>query len=145
MNGIIRPILAVEDEESDQMILELAFQRAKVSCPLVVVEDGQEAVDYLDGKGRYADRAAHPLPALIVLDLKMPRMSGFDVLAWLAKRPEFKEIPAVVLSSSSSELDINKARQLGAREYFVKPHNMEELVKIVRRMEAHWLPVASSA
>jgi CheY-like chemotaxis protein len=126
----LRPILAAEDEESDRMILKLAFQGAKLPRPLVIVRDGQEAVDYLGGKGRFADRSAHPLPALVVLDLKMPRMNGFDVLAWLANQPEFKELPAVVLSSSSDESDIRKARQVGAREYFVKPHNLEELIKI---------------
>jgi CheY-like chemotaxis protein len=137
-----RPILAAEDEESDRIILELAFERAKLPRPLVIVRDGQEAVDYLSGKGRFVDRFAHPLPALVVLDLKMPRMSGFDVLAWLAKQPEFSEIPAVVLSSSADESDIGKARQLGAREYFVKPHSLDELIKIAQQMQAHCLSAA---
>src|SRR6185436_8485420 len=109
MSEKLRPILAAEDEESDRMILEMAFRRAKLPCPLVLVRDGQEAVDYLGGMGPYADRAAHPLPALIVLDLKMPRMNGFDVLRWLAEQPRFKEIPAVVLSSSADDIDMNKA------------------------------------
>lgn len=126
------------------MILEMAFQRAKLLCPLVLVCDGLEAVDYLSGKGQYADRSAHPLPALIVLDLKMPRMNGFDVLAWLAQQPDFKQIPAVVLSSSANELDINKARQLGAREYFVKPHSLDELIKIAHQMQALWLSCATT-
>jgi CheY-like chemotaxis protein len=113
---------------------------------LVLVRDGQEAVDYLSGKGQYADRAAHPLPALVVLDLKMPRMNGFDVLGWLAEQPDFKEIPAVVLSSSADELDMKKARQLGAREYFVKPHSLDELIKIAHQMQARWLsPAATDA
>src|SRR6476661_6902504 len=107
MSEKLRPILAAEDEESDRIILELGFQRAKLPHPLVIVRDGQEAVDYLGGKGPYADRSAHPLPALLVLDLKMPRMNGFDVLTWLGERPQFKEIPAVMLSSSGNELDMN--------------------------------------
>src|SRR5687767_1760389 len=111
MSEKVRPILAAEDEESDRMILDLAFQRAKLQHPLVIVRDGQEAVDYLSGKGRYAGQSAHPMPALLVLDLKMPRMNGFDVLAWLAEQPEFKQMPAVVLSSSGDELDMTKARQ----------------------------------
>ena len=139
-----RPILAAEDEESDRMILEMAFQRAKLQCPLLLVRDGQEAVDYLSGKGRYADRAAHPLPALVLLDLKMPRMNGFDVLGWLAEQPDFKKIPAVVLSSSADEIDMNKARQLGAREYFVKPHSLDELIKIAHQMQARWLGAAAT-
>ena len=139
MSEEIRPILAAEDDGSDRMILEMAFQRAKLPFPLIVVCDGQEAVDYLSGKGRYADRSAHPLPALIVLDLKMPRMNGFDVLAWLAEQQNFKDIPAVVLSSSADELDIHKARQLGAREYFVKPHVLGDLIEIAQLMQTRWL------
>jgi CheY-like chemotaxis protein len=142
MSEMVRPILAAEDEESDRIILKVAFQRAQLPHPLVLVRDGQEAVDYLSGTGRYADRSAHPLPALLVLDLKMPRMNGFDVLGWLAKQPEFKQLPVVVLSSSGDELDIHKARQLGAREYFVKPHHLDELIKIAHQMQARWLTVA---
>src|SRR5688572_7424269 len=108
-----RPILAAEDQESDRIILDLAFERAKLTHPLVIVRDGQEAVDYLSGKGRYADRTAHPLPVLLVLDLKMPRMNGLDVLAWLAGQPQLKHLPAVMLSSSGDDADVNKARQLG--------------------------------
>jgi CheY-like chemotaxis protein len=144
MTEKLRPILAAEDEESDRIILELAFQRAQLPHPLVIVRDGQEAVDYLSGEGRYADRSAHPLPALLVLDLKMPRMDGFDVLAWLTEQPEFKQIPAVVLSSSADELDMNKARQLGVREYFVKPHRLDELVRIAHEMQVRWLTVAAT-
>lgn len=139
MSEEIRPILVAEDEESDRMILELAVERAKLRCPVMLVRDGQEAVEYLIGAGRFADRIHYPLPALIVLDLKMPRMNGFDVLAWLAKQPEFKAIPAVMLSSSAAELDISKARELGAREYFVKPHVLADLIKIVQLMQTQWL------
>jgi CheY-like chemotaxis protein len=143
MSEKLRPILAAEDEESDRMILELAFQRAKLPHPLVIVRDGQEAVDYLCGRGIYADRSAHPLPALLVFDLKMPRMSGFDVLAWVAMQPAFKEIPAVVLSSSADESDMKKARQMGAREYFVKPHSLDELMKITHQMQSRWLSLTT--
>jgi len=138
MSANAGPILAVEDEESDRIILRLAFERAKLPGPLVIVRDGQEVVDYLSGKGPYEDRVAHPLPALIILDLKMPRMNGFDLLGWLAKQPDFKEIPAVVLSSSGDELDRNKARELGARDYFVKPHSLAELIKIAQQMQTRW-------
>jgi CheY-like chemotaxis protein len=139
MNRGFRPVLSAEDEESDAIILRLACRKAKLPHPLVIVRDGQEAVNYLAGTGRYAERALHPLPALILLDLKMPRMDGFDVLAWLAARPEFKNLPAVVLSSSSDESDIKKARRLGARDYFIKPHVLNDLVAIVRELEECWL------
>jgi CheY-like chemotaxis protein len=141
MTPDLAPILAVEDEESDAIILRLAFQKAQILRRLVVVRDGQEAVDYLRGTGVYADRALHPLPALIVLDLKLPRMNGFDVLAWLAEQSNLKEIPTVVLSSSSDPSDIEKARLLGAREYFVKPHSFEDLKSVVQQVQARWLNV----
>jgi CheY-like chemotaxis protein len=143
MSENLRPILVAEDEESDRMILKLAFQRANLSHQLIILRDGQEAVDYLCGNGRFADRAAHPLPALVVLDLKMPRMNGFDVLAWLVQQPNLKQIPAVVLSSSADELDMKKALAFGAREYFVKPHTLDDLIKIAHQMKARWLTIAS--
>jgi CheY-like chemotaxis protein len=144
MSEQLRPILAAEDEESDRLILELAFERAQLAHPLVIVPDGQVMVEYLSGEGRYADRSAHPIPALLVLDLKMPGMSGFDVLAWLAERSEFKKIPVAVLSSSADESDMKEARQLGAREYFVKPHSLGDLVKIAQEMQARWLTTTAT-
>src|SRR5258706_9347997 len=92
----IAPILVAEDEETDAMLLRWAFEKAGVPNPLVVARDGQEAVDYLEGKGDYADRVRHPLPCLLVLDLKMPRMSGFDVLVWVSDRPQFRDLPRMV-------------------------------------------------
>ena len=145
MSKQLRPILVAEDEESDRMILELAFQKAKLPRPLVLVHDGQQLIDYIGGTGPYADRSAHPLPALVVLDVKMPGMNGLDVLAWLATQPQFKEIPAVALSSSADESDMEKARQLGAREYFVKPHSLHALIDIAHQMHTRWLNGDSTA
>jgi CheY-like chemotaxis protein len=145
MSASDRPILVAEDEESDSFMLQLACQKAGLTRPLVMVGDGGEAMDYLSGRGRFFDRAAHPLPALVVLDLKMPRMSGFDVLGWLADQPTFKELPVVVLSSSSDVSDIKKAQALGAREYFIKPHRLEDLVNIARRIELRSFGVAQLA
>ena len=133
------PVLAAEDEETDAFILRLAFQRAGLPNPLVVVSDGEEAVAYLRGTPPYDDRAACPLPALLLLDLKMPRMSGFDVLAWLQGEPQFKDLPAVILSSSSDESDINKAYDMGARDYLIKPHAISELLQLVQQLRARWL------
>src|SRR5262245_17306717 len=140
MSAIARPILAAEDEETDRLFLRLAFQKAKLPRPLVTVNDGRECVDYLIGSGSFAERELHPLPVLLLLDLKMPYMNGFDVLKWLATRPEFKDLPAVVLSSSPADADIQKAHQLGARDYLVKPHSIEELVKILQQLRERWLP-----
>jgi CheY-like chemotaxis protein len=136
---VIRPILAVEDEETDRFILNLAFEKAQLPHPLVTVRDGEECVDYLTGAGSFANRALHPLPALLLLDLKMPRMHGFEVLEWLTTRPEFKDLPVVALSSSSDGSDSQQARQLGARDYIVKPHSLDDLVKILQQLHERWL------
>src|SRR5690349_9391672 len=100
MSIAMRPILAAENEETDRFILNLAFDRAKLPHPLVMVGDGSQCVDYLSGTGTFADRALHPLPVLLLLDLKMPHMHGFEVLEWLASQPQFKDLPVLVLSSS---------------------------------------------
>src|SRR6185436_11022245 len=97
----LAPVLVAEDEETDAMLLRWAFEKAGVAQPLVVARDGKEAVDYLEGEGDCADRVRHPFPCLLILDLKMPRMDGFDVLAWLGERPRFNHLPPIVLSSSA--------------------------------------------
>ena len=138
------PILVAEDEENDALILRLAFNRAQLAMPLVIVTDGQEVVDYLMDSGSSPDRAGRPLPALLLLDLKMPRMTGFDVLKWLSTRSEFKDVPVVILSSSSDDSDRNRASEAGARDYFVKPHKLSELVEIVRALHARYIAEAPS-
>jgi len=132
-------ILVAEDEASDVEILRLALKQAGLSNPLAVTSDGQEAISYLKGEGPFNDRCKHPLPELLILDLKMPRLTGFDVLAWLRNHPEFQSLPAVVLSSSSHEQDMAKARALGAREYHVKPTSLHELATIIQQLADRWL------
>jgi CheY-like chemotaxis protein len=139
MSASLVLILAAEDEESDAFILRLAFEKAQVPNPLTIVKDGQEVVNYLTGAPPYGDRAAHPLPGLITLDLKMPRMNGFDVLTWLGGHAEFKDVPAVVISSSSDAADIAKARNLGACDYFVKPLRLVNFVELARTLQQRWL------
>ncbi len=123
MNPTVPPILIADDEATDRMIWELALERAALPNPAIIVRDGQEAVDYLAG---------HALPWMLLLDLKMPRMDGFDVLVWLAARKDFRKLPVFVFSSSSDDNDIEMARQLGAWEYFVKPHQLSDLVQIIK-------------
>jgi CheY-like chemotaxis protein len=137
--NLMRPVLAAEDDEGDGMLLRLAFKRAGISHPLIVVRDGQEAIDYLNGQPPYDDRVAYPLPALFLLDLKMPRLNGFDVLTWWATRPEFSNLPVVVLSSSSHETDIDNARKMGAREFIIKPHGFTQLTKLLQELSGRWL------
>jgi CheY-like chemotaxis protein len=137
-------VLCAEDEESDAIILQRAFSKAHLSNPLVIVKDGQAVVDYLSGSAPYNNRSEHPLPALVLLDLKMPRKTGFDVLGWIGTRSELQGIPVVVLSSSSSDADIRKARAMGARDYLVKPNDLGQYVKIVQGLHARWLTSVSS-
>ncbi len=129
------PILLAEDDENDVFLLQHAFESAGVSSPLMVVRNGQEAIWYLAGERIYADRTAYPWPHLLLLDLKMPLMDGFDVLTWVQKRRP-KNLLVVVLSSSRHEADIRRALDLGAHAYWVKPHDFNQLIASVRELHA---------
>jgi CheY-like chemotaxis protein len=133
------PILLAEDDENDIFLMGRAFDRAGIPNPLFVVHNGQEAVDYLSGKGQYADREKHPLPGLLLLDLKMPWMDGFDVLKWLRQQKQFDTLPVVVLTSSKLQADIDKSRDFGVYDYRVKPHAFEDLVRLLDDVRACWL------
>src|SRR6478736_75172 len=123
-----RTILVADDDQNDVFFLRRAFQKSGFAHLVMHVMDGQEAIDYLRGESDYSDRSRFPLPSLLLLDLKMPKVDGFDVLTWLKGRSELKEIPVVVLSSSSREDDIQRARSLGANDYLVKPSDFEQLL-----------------
>jgi CheY-like chemotaxis protein len=129
-------VLAAEDEESDAVLLQLAFSRAGLSNLLVIVRDGQEVIEYLGKCLAFAGGGSDPLPSLLLLDLKMPRMTGFDVLAWLGDKPQFKDLPVVVLSSSSHESDIRRAREMGAWDYHIKPHGLHQFVQLIQQLTA---------
>jgi len=103
------------------------------------VRDGQEVLDYLEGQGQFADRTRHPLPQLLLLDLNMPRLDGFDVLAWVREQPGLNNVLIVIFSSSDEPRDINRAYGLGASSYLVKPHSMAELTALVGRFKKYWL------
>lgn len=134
-------ILLVEDQWNDVVLMGLALESAGVRNPMIVVYDGAEAITYLSGAGQYSNRANYPFPALILLDLKMPKIDGFGVLEWLQARPEFDDVAVVVQSSSNLDSDIARARALGADDYLVKPNDHEELVKMVRILCERWLDV----
>ncbi len=125
----IDTILAVEDDPGDVFMLERAVKRAGIANPLVVVRDGEAAVEYLAGNGIYADREKYPLPTVMLLDLKLPRRSGLEVLAWLRDQPGLKRLRVVVLTSSRESPDVNRAYELGVSSYLVKPVDMASLVE----------------
>jgi CheY-like chemotaxis protein len=132
-------ILYAEDEEDDVFFLKRAFQMSGSAHTLKAVPDGEQALDYLAGKGSFADRTRHPLPALILLDINIPKISGFEVLEWLRQQPRLKSMPAVILTSSSRTEDRDKARLLGADDYLLKPSDPQKLVDIVKSLLERWL------
>jgi CheY-like chemotaxis protein len=134
-----RTILQVEDDEDDVLFLQIAMQEAKVTHPLKVALDGREAIAYLNGDGKFANRRKHPVPGLILLDLKLPCVSGLRVLEWIRERAQFIDTPVLVLSTSAQEVDVNAAYGLGANGYLVKPASIRDLVKIVRLVKKYWL------
>lgn len=142
-------VLIAEDDPSDIFLLKRAFALAQVPATLHFVRDGQEAIDYLEGDAGYKDRSAHPLPDLLLLDLKMPKLNGFDVLHWLRRQPGLKRLLVTVLTSSDQPDDINRAYDLGANSYLLKPHNSSDLSDLVAQVKRYWLdlnqqPVALS-
>jgi CheY-like chemotaxis protein len=138
-DGTIETILLVEDNEDDVTLLRRAFQRAAVANPLHAVGDGEAARQYLAGEGAYVDRRQHPLPALMLLDLKLPRRSGFEVLAWLRTHPGLKRLVTVILTSSPQTADIARAYDLGANSYLVKPGTPSDLFAMVHTLHLYWL------
>src|SRR5882762_8837912 len=113
-------ILLVEDDEADIFLLRRAFRNARIANPLIEVRDGQAAIQYLSGVGAYADRARYPIPFLVLLDLRLPKLSGFEVLEWIRDQPELAELIVVVWTASAQVPEVAKAQELGANAYLVK-------------------------
>jgi CheY-like chemotaxis protein len=133
------PILLGEDDENDMFLLRRAFDAAAVQNPLYVARDGQEVIDWLAGVDGFSNRAEHPVPCLLILDLKMPRKSGMDVLEWRRRQPILNCLPVVVFSSSAHPYDIEKAYRLGANAFVVKPSSNAERAQFVQNLKGFWL------
>ena len=134
-----RWVLLAEDDSNDVLLLQLAFREAGLRNPICVVNDGQEAIDYLSGEGKFADRNQYPFPALLILDLKMPRKTGFDVLDWTRGQEKFKCLPVIILTASSQEEDIKRAYVMGANSYLVKPVSIHSLTEMIKLVDSYWL------
>jgi len=132
-------ILFVDDDPNDMLLVQRALSKAGLSYPLIHKRDGEEAIDYLSGKPPYSDRTKHPLPTLILLDIKMPKMNGFDVLGWLQRQPALVKIPVVILTASVRVEDRSEAEKLGAVGYRTKPVDFGQLVDMIRDVDARWL------
>ena len=139
MNSLDHTSLLVEDNPDDVLLMKRAFSKAGLANPLQVVEDGALAVAYLAGEGPYADRTVHPLPVLVLLDLKLPRKSGLEVLQWVRQQPGLKRLRVVILTSSNQRADINQAHELGANSYLVKPGTFDSLVEMVKKLDLYWM------
>jgi len=132
-------VLLVEDDLNDIFLVKRAFKMARIQNPLQVVTDGQEAINYLRGEGKYSDRDAYPLPKLIVMDIKMPRRSGFEVLEWVkGDSKPLRRIPIVIVSSSEDPSDINRAYELGANAYMVKPMDYRAVEHLFESITHYW-------
>ena len=127
-----RPILMIEDDPAAAELLELALRKAGLRRPLRVLTDGDEAIAYLSGGPPYENREENPAPCLLLLDLKLPRKSGLEVLSWLRSRVNFRPLPVVMITSSSASGDIEEALRLGIRAYCVKPSDFNDLKKLAR-------------
>ena len=135
-----KTILVVDDDDTDVFFVQSGLQRAGLSDDLVVARDGQEAIDYLTrSTDSPVPAAAPPIPSLLLLDLKMPRVDGFDVLAWIGTHPELEALPVVVLSNSQEPNDVARARNLGADDYRQKPSNLTSYAELMQEMHARWL------
>lgn len=132
-------ILLVEDDSNDILFIQRAFRQTKFENSMQVVRDGDEAVAYLSGEGKYANRSLYPLPGMILLDLKLPRRSGLEVLEWLRIQPVLKRIPVVILTSSKENTDVNKAYDIGVNSYLLKPVNYNALNEMIETLNAFWL------
>jgi len=137
-----QPILLVEDNATDVLLIRRAMARASVRNPIHVASDGDLAVAYLAGEMPYTDRQRYPLPGLVLLDLKLPKRSGHEVLGWLKTQPQLARIPVIVLSSSRLPADVNGAYDRHANSYLVKPVQFDDLQRIIEAVQGFWISKA---
>jgi CheY-like chemotaxis protein len=131
-NPFEHPILIAEDEDDEALLLQRALKKAAITNPIRRVKNGEQAIEYLAGTGAFADRAQHPPPLLVLLDLNMPKKSGFEVLAWIRAQPSLQALAVDILSGSGREEDIEKALRLGANLYLKKPITVLELDQLLQ-------------
>ena len=138
-----RPVTIVyaDDDADDRLLTREAMKASRLANEMFFVEDGEELLDFLNHRGKYADRVAAPLPSIILLDLNMPRMDGREALMRMKADPRLRRIPVVVLTTSDAETDILRSYDIGANSYIVKPVTFEALVEVMRDLGRYWLQV----
>ena len=135
----IRPtLLIVEDSEDDIFFIQRIFRQIEARCALKFARDGIEAIDYLAGAGQFSDRDEHPIPTMILMDLKMPRKNGFEVLEWMRQQADIALIPTVVVTSSTLQDDITRAYRLGANAVMNKPVDKDSLTQMLKSFHVYW-------
>jgi two-component system response regulator len=132
-------ILLVEDNSDDEELALLAFEKNRIANEVVVARDGVEALDYLFGTGAYAGRDVSNLPQVVLLDLKLPKISGAEVLQRLRSDNRTRRIPVVILTASKEEQDVIEGYDLGANSYVCKPVNFNEFIEAVQKLQVYWL------
>jgi CheY-like chemotaxis protein len=132
-------ILHVEDRDEDVFLLQYAFKRSGIVNPVQVVNDGEQALEYLSGAGRYSNRRDFPLPLLVLLDLQLPQRMGLEVLEWIRSNPELRRLIVIILSSSIHGGDIQRAYQANVNAFLVKPSNIETMSDMCRALKHFWL------
>jgi CheY-like chemotaxis protein len=132
-------ILVADDSEDDVLFLRRAFVRAHSNAVLTHVVDGEMTIDYLAGRGIYADRERCPFPQLMILDTKMPRTNGFEVLEWTRGEGGLRSLPIIMWSSGGEQREVDRAFELGVNSYLVKPHGLEQLDLVGRALKDFWL------
>ena len=140
MRTMIRAILLVEDDANDARLLRRAFDKIGMEVPVVRVEHGDDAVAYLRGENQFVDRTIYPMPSLVLLDLKLPRRSGFEVLQWVrGLESECRCLPVVVFSSSSEPSDIKRSYEMGANSYLAKPNSTKDFMTMAAAFRDYWI------
>ncbi len=136
-------LLLAEDDENDVVLFKRASEKAGLGIRLQRVSDGEEAIAYLRGLNAYEDRDLYPFPDLLILDLKMPRKTGFDVIEWVRKS-DARRLRMIVLTSSKEARDVNRAYESGVNSYLVKPHKFEQLVEMLKNFHTYWRDVSEA-
>jgi DNA-binding response OmpR family regulator len=136
----LTPVLLVEDDPTDYRLIQRAFSKLSDGFEMFRLTNGDEVIDYLSGDGPYENRSSYPIPAILLLDLKLPRRSGFEVLQWLRRQASgLKRLPVIILTSSRHSADINRAYDLGANSYLVKPDTGIQLDELAAQFRTYWL------
>lgn len=134
-----RSILLIEDDENDVILIQRALDKGGLNAPVHVARDGEEAIEYFSGTGKYENAALHPLPSIVLLDLRLPKRSGLEVLEWLKSHENLALLPVVVFTNSTEDKDIKQAYALGANSYLKKPYTLAATTALLKAVSAYWL------